>query len=170
MDQMRYPTSLEVTGRHLRIVVTAIIACVFLTALTSCGITTRIRKLAGDKQVIQVRIEANSNQDHPIALDLVHVFDRQLLERLRSMPSKEWFATRDQIKRDYLAGKGIAVWQKEWIPGQIVPRTKLPLKPGAKGAFIFANYQTPGAHRFFIDPFADIIIEFQEEDFVVRPD
>lgn len=140
-----------------------------MVALNSCGIKTRIRKMMGIKQTIKVFVSQAVNQNSAIAMDLVIVLDKQLMDRLREMPSKEWFEKREQIKRDYLVGVGIDTLEREWAPGQTVPDIKLKLKPKAKGALIFAKYSMPGAHRFVIDPFKSVAIHLNENNFEVKP-
>ncbi len=143
-------------------------AVFWVVALNSCGIKVRIRKMMGIKQIIKVFVSQKVNQNSAIAMDLVFVFDEQLMDKLREMPSKEWFEKREQIKRDYLVGVGIDTLEREWVPGQIVPDIKLKLKPKAKGALIFAKYSIPGAHRFVIDPVRSVEIHLNETDFEVK--
>ena len=165
MDRFK---NLQINHATLRLISAFVLASMLLFLISSCGIAARTRKLFGDKQEIKIDISAKLNEDHPIAIDLVHVYDEKLLEMLREMPAKTWFAKRQQIKRDYRLGVGLDCWQKEWVPGQSIDDYNLPLKPKAKGAFVFANYYTPGEHRFSIDPFDDIEIYFFEKDFVVK--
>ncbi len=144
------------------------IAALWMIGLTSCGIKVRIRKMMGVKQTIKVFVSQKVNQNSAIAMDLVFVFDKQLMDKLREMASKEWFEKREQIKRDYLVGVGIDTLEREWVPGQLVPDIKLKLKPKAKGALIFAKYSMPGAHRFVVDPFRSVAIHLNEDDFEVK--
>lgn len=153
----------------LRTFLLIFIAVFWMVALNSCGIKTRIRKMMGIKQTIKVFVSQAVNQNSAIAMDLVIVLDKQLMDRLREMPSKEWFEKREQIKRDYLVGVGIDTLEREWAPGQTVPDIKLKLKPKAKGALIFAKYSMPGAHRFVIDPFKSVAIHLNENNFEVKP-
>ena len=117
---------------------------------------------------VKVEIADNVNQNSPIALDLVVVYDESLLTQLMGMTADQWFEKRSQIRRDYLRGAGFDSWGWEWIPGQKVPVQKLPLKPAAIGGVIFAKFTAPGVHRSRINPFHDVNIFLRENDFAVN--
>ena len=136
--------------------------------LLSCGIGVRTKAVLGDKLNMKVDISQNANTNSPIALDVVLVYDEDLLKQLIKMPSREWFEKREQITRDHIKGDGLDYWAWEFVPGQNVETQILPLKPKAKGGIVFANYFTPGEHRFLIDPFKDLIIRLNEKSFAVE--
>ncbi len=126
------------------------------------------RAIIGGRVEVKVEIDANANQNSPIAVDLIVVYDDALMEQLMGMTAGEWFDKRSQIRRDYLEGAGFHSWGWEWIPGQTVPAQSLPLKAAAIGGVIFAKYITPGAHRSRINPFHDVTIYLREDDFAVN--
>ena len=143
--------------------------------LCGCGITKapkaiylRTRSLAGGSLDVTVKIAEDANQNSPIAVELMVVYDEELMARLLKMTASQWFAERDQIRRDYKDGEGFDSWGWEWVPGQKIPVQELPLKPSAQGALVFADYAVPGTHRFRIDPFEDIIIHLKNTEFVVE--
>jgi len=117
---------------------------------------------------VRVEIAESANDDSPVAVDIVLVYDRFLSERLLTMPARQWFATRDQIMRDYLLEAGVACWSWEWVPGQRVGDIELAVRSGARTAFVFAGYHTEGAHRVRFDPLTDIALRIDKTDFVVR--
>ena len=142
---------------------------------TGCGITQapkaiylRSRALAGGSVDVTVHIAADANQNSPVAVDLLVVYDEGLMAKLLQMTAREWFAQRDQIRRDFKDGEGFDAWGWEWIPAQKIPVQELPLKPSALGALVFADYDSPGTHRFRIDPFEDIVLHLNETDFVAE--
>jgi len=151
-----------------RIAMPVFLSLFLVGSLFSCGIGIRTKAVLGKKVHVKVDISENANNNSPIALDVVLVYDEALLTELIKMPSKEWFEKREQIKRDYPEGTGLDYWGWEWVPGQKVPVQSLPLKPKAKGGIIFANYFSPGEHRFSIDPFKNIIIRLEEKSFTVE--
>jgi len=114
---------------------------------------------------IRVDISDAANQNSPVAVDIVVVSDERLLEKLKNMSAKEWFEKRDQIQRDYPQDTSVHVWSWEWVPGQIVPETELPWKYNAVGAFVFADYLSPGDHRIGLDPFSHIVLRLREKGF-----
>jgi len=87
--------------------------------------------------------------------DFVAVADPQLLERLKGTPANQWFAQREQLRRDF--PQGFNVWSLEVVPGKLVTFTSNPLQgEKAEGVLLFAGYSTPGAHRLLLDKQPDI--------------
>jgi type VI secretion system protein len=134
----------------------------------SCGIGVRTKAVLGDKLNVQVDISENANTNNPIALDVVLIYDEDLLKQLIKLPSGEWFEKREQITRDHIRGDGLDYWAWEFVPGQNVETQVLPLKPKARGGIVFANYFTPGEHRTLVDPFKDFVIHLNEKIFTVE--
>ena len=143
--------------------------CIISTAVLSCGIGVRTRSLFGERLDVKVKIADQANHNSPIALDLLLVYDKALLEELLTLSSREWFERRDQIMRDYMEGRHLDTWAWEWAPGQRVPAKELPLKAKAKAGLVFAQYTTPGVHRVRINPHHDITIHLLDEEFYVEP-
>lgn len=150
-----------------------LLAC--LLVVVGCGITQapkavylRTRSLVGSSVDLTVHIAEDANQNSPIAVEFLVVYDAGLMARLLEMTAAQWFAQRDQIRRDFKDGEGFDSWAWEWVPGQKLPVQKLPLKPAALGALVFADYAIPGTHRVRIDPFEDMVIELAETDFTVE--
>lgn len=140
-----------------------------LLAVACSNFGARTRAMFGGDVTVKVQIAPDANQDSPVALDLLIVYDEALLERLLGMTSQQWFAERTQIKKDFLPEEGLDAWQWEWVPGQKVPDIELPLEPSAEGAVIFVNYFSPGPHRFRIDPFSDFTIRFERDEVFIEP-
>lgn len=98
-----------------------------------------------------VRTDAEANRQSPVPVDLVLVYDRTLAGELAGATARDWFLRREQIGRDYPDGVRWLSW--ELVPGQSVPRHRLPLRRrGARAAFVFADYLEPGEHRLRLDP------------------
>jgi len=144
----------------------------FGLALASCGYVRTAyhysrEKLGADINV-KVDVSDTANQNSPIAVDIVMVFDDKLLEAMKKMTARQWFEKRDQIQRDYVAGTGFHAWSWEWVPGQIVPELELPWNHKAVCAIVFADYITPGDHRVIVDPFSSIHIQLGEKGFTAK--
>ena len=137
----------------------------FLFFYAGCAHT---RAMFGGRLQVHVEISDGANQDNPVAVDLVMAHDEKLVEALREMTAKQWFASREQIKLDYILGEGLDHWAWEWTPGQTVEPMELILKPQAKAAFVFVDFMAPGAHRFRLDPFKDIIIRIAGDEVTVE--
>jgi type VI secretion system protein len=117
-----------------------------VTAFVGCSAS--LPKVRVDTLAIAVSTQANL--DTPIAVDAVLVRNPQLLDALLGLPSSKWFAQRDQWRRDH--PDDLAVVSYEVVPGQQIAAAPFAFggKRGA-GVVVFANYQTPGAHRVRLD-------------------
>jgi type VI secretion system protein len=145
-----------------------VLCLVVLVAAQGCGIGLRTRALVGGKVRVQVFVAQAANQNNPVAVDVLMVYDKNLLKELTRMSAKDWFERREQIRRDYSEGSGFDAWEWEWVPGQNVPVQVLPLKPAAIGGLVFANYLSPGVHRGRFDPHESVAMNFLETTFTVE--
>ncbi len=139
----------------------------FSLILNGCNVGARTMALFGGELNIQVQIDTNANKNQPFAVDLLIVNDDELLKELMKLPAADWFAKRDQFKRDYPRKTGFESWEWEWTPGQRVDDQVLPIRVKAEAGLIFARYHTEGDHRARFDPLKNIRIEFKEDDFAV---
>ena len=114
-----------------------------------------------------MNISPQVNHNTPVAADIVLVSDEGLLEELMTMPASEWFAKREQIRRDRpLERFDARRW--EWVPGQVVEPIPLSIDRTVKGGVVFVNYFTPGAHGAAIPLCRDVVISLGVEDFTVE--
>ena len=109
-----------------------------------------------------------ANQNNPLAVDLVLVFDEDLLKQLLNYSAKTWFEKRDQIQRDFPEGEGVQIWNWEWTPGQRIGIKEVPMTAKAKGGLIFAQYFSKGDHRARFDPLGDVHIDFLKDSFKIK--
>ena len=119
------------------------------------------------KLKMRVHISPDANNNNPIALDLVLVKDKKLLNELGKMTAAEWFEKRDQLRRDYPKERDLGNRRWEWVPGQVVVINPIPLESKFAGGIIFANYFTPGAHRALINPRKPFVINLGAKDISV---
>ena len=120
------------------------------------------------KQDVRVNISPQVNHNNPVAVDIVLVSDKGLLGELMQMPANDWFAKREQIRRDHPLETGFDVWRWEWVPGQVVEPIPLSIDRKFRGGIAFANYSTPGAHRAAIPLCRDVVISLGVEEFSVE--
>lgn len=157
-DQVRQP---RVSGHILRL---CCVTLSILMGLSACGnsppkINTRN---------VDIQVSPKANRDAAVALDIVFVFDQQLLTQLQGLGAKDWFRQRDEMRTLYPTG--IAVSSYEVVPGQIVPIEKVSdHDTNAIGVFAFANYPAEGAHRARLDSFKNATIRLDENDLVIVP-
>lgn len=117
-------------------------ACValFLFAVGCGGVTLRVN--------IVVEPEANTNS--PVVMSAVFVHSKPMLGKLQDMTAAQWFGKREQLMRDFPRDVEELYW--EFVPGQQVPHVEKSLRRTPLLGLLFANYRSPGAHRYLFDP------------------
>lgn len=108
---------------------------------------------------VTLDVALRANDDAPIAVDFIAVNDIDLLAKLSGLTAKQWFATKEQYRRDFR--QYLNVWGLELVPGQLIESSIFPLdgKPSV-GLLVFANYQSPGAHRLRLEDQRSIRLRF----------
>lgn len=135
-----------------------------LLILSACS------KVIVKTQLIVFTIDAQANLNHPIAVDLVLIYDEQLLAEIIELSAHDWFTKRAQLKQDYPIS--LATWEWEFVPDQpsqnVLSFKMPPERKEAKAALFFANYLTPGIHRIRIDSMTSVKVHLQEKLFIVQ--
>ncbi len=144
-----------------------ILVAIFLF-IGACGIAAKTKAVIKGDLKMYVNIDPKINSDNPLPVDVVWVYDEDLLKELLKLSAKAWFEKKEQFKRDFPSNEAFEVWPWEWTPGQKVMVQKIPIKAKSKGGIIFANYLTDGDHRARIDPSEDFQIDFSEDSFSVK--
>jgi type VI secretion system protein len=133
-----------------------------VVATTACVIPARTTHLR-----LQVSIADDANDDRPIPVDVVFVWDGATAEKLEALPAREWFKQKTQLRQDDPAGRTFSVREWEWVPGQTVPDIELAVRPSARkwlrAIYVFADYRTDGAHRVKVEPGAASLALLKEE-------
>lgn len=142
------------------------LALVSAFLLSSCGMVQRTKSLFGGTLPIQVTVAPDVNENSPVAVELVVVTNKKLLDKLLEKSAQDWFAGREQFKRDF--PKGYQSWFWEWVPGQDVAPVSVSIPSGAKAGVLFADYYSPGQHRARIDPRKPLRILFGEKNFTIE--
>lgn len=90
--------------------------------------------------------DRDANDNTALAVDVVFIKDKAVLDGLLKMPAATWFASRDGLQRTF--PEGLTVVSREIVPDQTisVPREQFQDQK-AWMALAFANYATPGEHR-----------------------
>lgn len=107
-------------------------------ALWSGGPSVQIDRVA-------LTAEPAVNNDSPVAVDLVILYDTALLPQVGTLPARDWFARREQFMRDFPLDLQVVSW--EIVPGQSLPAQPVGRRGNARAGFIFADYFAPGDHR-----------------------
>ncbi len=133
--------------------------------LAACGL---LDDKAIRSRVIEFEVAPRANQDSPIAVDIVYVFNPQLVSQLSGMSAHDWFLQRDQTRQAFPTDFDLTSF--EVVPGQKGPIEQVsPQARNAIAAFIFADYASPGTHRARIDGLEHVFLQLGDKDFVLTP-
>ena len=143
----------------------ALAACLVLLSLLGCSANRA--SWFGGSTTVTVAIDPGINQNLPIAVEVVVVYDATLLDKLATTSAGVWFQRREQFQRDY--PEGFVGQYREWVPGQTVGSEEISFSTGARGGLVYANYQNNQDNRFRFDPHQDIKIHLSESTFTVEP-
>jgi len=114
---------------------------------------------------IEIQVDPAANNNTATAIDLVILYDKGLLKEFLSLSSKDYFEKYNQLSRDY---PGVEVVRWEVVPGKKIPAEPLKYSRGTpKAAVVFADYTTPGQHRYSVGEGEKISVRLMENDFKV---
>ena len=119
-------------------------------AVSSCGVTTKVRSAFGGELPFRVTVAPDANENSAIAVDVLVVYDAKVLDQLMKLRAAEWFARKQQFLNDYSEEVSVRGW--EWIPSQVVEEQSIAYRSGARKVVLFADYHTEGDHRASVDP------------------
>ncbi len=115
-----------------------------------------------------VRILAlqDANKRSPVAVDLVYTSDMAVAQMLAQMDARLYFTQRHQLLKDF-PGKILFVsW--EVVPGQSITGRVQDQPQGWVAAFVFADYKTPGPHRFRVPATNNLVLYLTEQDVTLK--
>ena len=114
-------------------------------------------------QSVSIYADTDANLNSATSVDLVLVYNKELLKTIGKMPAGQYFASSRQLLLDNPTL--LDVWRWELVPGQIVAGfTPDQDKGAAYGAYVFANYLTPGDHRVRVAPNGIVKIRLLRDD------
>lgn len=120
-------------------------------------------------KTISLVSDTDANEGYPVALDVVFVSDKKVLDTLNQLRSAEWFSG----KSDYIRNnpKLLTVLSWEIVPGQGFYNVDVsaPLLP-AIGVFIFANFDGPRSYRMLIQNEKSVSIRLRRNDYELALD
>lgn len=100
---------------------------------------------------VSMYAEPDANQNSAIAVDLVLIYNQELVKTIGKMSAGKYFASSRQLLLDNPSL--LDIWHWELIPGQIVDDFSPTQDKGdAYAGYVFANYLTPGDHRVKVAP------------------
>ena len=151
--------------RCFRVLCQGICLSLLLGAL-GCG--TGSRSLFGGDVAVRLDADPKINQDSPVPVELVVVYDKDLLTKLAGMTAREWFQNREQTRKDHPGDEDFVAMGWEIVPGQSMPPQTFSFASGARGGLVFADYFSDGAHRARVDPHQNLRIHLQADDVAVE--
>lgn len=115
---------------------------------------------------VNLSLDGDANQKSATSIDLLIVYNQALMQVLLGLDAKTYFVKAKQIKQDYPDLADIHHW--ELTPGQVIREYPIKLRSEEpKGAFMFADYYTPGQHRVRLGSSKVIHVVFKANDFCV---
>lgn len=149
--------------RRWRAVALLLAGCVGLGA---CSLAKKTRRMFGGSVVFEVAVDPVLNENFPLAVDLVVVYDRDLLKELEKLDAATWFEKeREQYLRSFEDRLELHSW--EWVPDRPVPTQTVSHRRGARAGVVFAHYFADGDHRATVKPFKHFYLELRDTAFDV---
>lgn len=148
--------------------------CVFVMLFTACPkvpkvVRSKIPGASGNSKLeVKVHISPTANNNNPVAVDLVLVKDKKLLQELMKMSASDWFEKRHQMELDYPKETELDAGRWEWVPGQQVKLDSVPVNLDIAGGVVFARYFGAGTYRAPINPRKGILITLGDENLCVQ--
>ena len=148
-----------------------VLILVLVPLLLGCNAWKATKSLFGGNFPLEVTLTSNVNQESPIAVQLVVVYDKGTLEQLLTLSARDFFLQREQLARD-LEGKADLSHHWEWVPwvpGSEGLEINVPYRLGANAAVFYADYYSPGHHRLLADIHKPLCLRFEENGFTAVP-
>ncbi len=115
---------------------------------------------------VSISLDNDANRNSATAIELLIIYKMELLKALMKINAADYFASSDQIKRDY--PDMVEVYRWELTPGQSISDYKIRANgDDPLGIVIFADYLTPGNHRERVGNATSIHLRLRNEDFCI---
>jgi type VI secretion system protein len=141
-------------------------ACALLAGCAMFSNEPKPTRLDWNRLTLAAAVDANDNS--ALAVDVVLVRDKALLDKLLAMPASAYFSARGDLQSSF--PDGLTVFRYEITPGLKIDVDRKRL--GADkvwAALVFANYATPGEHRQRLPlTGSGYLLELNVQDLVAR--
>ena len=101
---------------------------------------------------MEFKIARRANHDYPVKLDVLVVYEPELMDDLEKLSAGEWFRQREGHMRNNPGMTSFGAWSYEWAPGQVVEPLVLRLPGRPAQGLIFADFLSRGKHAARFDP------------------
>jgi type VI secretion system protein len=132
----------------------------FATLAVGCG---------GGPTHLRVAVEAepNANQNSPVAIAVLVVYEDDVMNDLSKLTATQWFEQAEQRQRDNPDGTDFDILAWEVMPGQRIKELDLELQGREARGLVFADYYSEGDHRSRFNPTKTILVVLGVSDFTV---
>jgi type VI secretion system protein len=138
--------------------------CVLL--IVACAKDDEARNPPLNLESVSISLDNDANLNSATAIELLIVYKMELLKALMKINAVDYFASADQIKRDY--PDMVEVYRWELTPGQAISDYKITVTgDDPLGVVIFADYLTPGNHRERVGSTSSIHLRLKNKDFCI---
>lgn len=122
-----------------------------ITALLMAGCSSTSKPPGTKLERFSLIAHKNLNHDSAMRVDLVALYNKNLLAKLKEIPSAEYYKKIPQLRRDNAGSIVIMRW--ELVPAQILEGyvPVIPKPDNVEGVLFFADYNEKGSHRALID-------------------
>lgn len=124
-------------------------------------------RVFGGKSTLEVAVSPDLNNDYAVAVDLVVVYTKKAEGVVGAQVAAAWFGGGKKKAVKDFGDSGLSIVSWEWIPGQSVKKQIFKYRSGARTAFVFAGYSSPGDHRQTVKPNKKLALDLGATDFVV---
>ena len=114
---------------------------------------------------VTIGIGRDANKNSPIAVDIVLIFNEDLVKKVSELTSADWFKSKNYVLKTYPQDLTVNSW--ELAPGDSlqIPSSFFG-KERVFSVIAFADYFSEGEHRVRIDHLkGGVILEFNVDDF-----
>jgi len=145
----------------------ALLPALLLALLAGCSLFGGPKPVKPGWDSVAFAAASDANANSALAVDVVLVKDKALLDTLAAMPAARYFASRADLLRTY--PDGLLAFGVEITPGQVLSVERKRFRgERAWAAFAFANYGVPGEHRVRVPLDGDAcLVQLNAQEFVV---
>ena len=148
----------------------SLLLVVLTLCLPACS-TTKEPPLIPEGAVLNlqsVRLQAlpGANQGRPVQVDLVYVYSEDQLRRLQGLNANGWFTSKKTGLLDWQ--QQLDIQEVQIAPGETREINSFPKSDQKAVALaVFADYDTPGLHRFFVVGGERVNIQLEAQTYLV---
>ena len=140
-----------------------------LICVMGCSTKKLLQLLPARSTRISVITTDQTNDSSAIAIDFVAIYNQPLATALTRLSAAEWFKGQIQFQKDYTPKKDYQLWHYEFPA--LPQKHNIQINPGRKmiAILIFADYLSPGKHRYRLTKIEEMNITLNKNDFEITP-